>query len=371
MTATTTNTADPRQRPASSASKLTSGQLPRFIEPAILVGTAVVVALVLFAVTQTLNIGVWLFFTAILYLIAIAVASAIVESRRKATDRVIRGLVTSAFVLAVIPLVSTLFTVVAQGISVVNWDFITKVGGSQFNPDTLEVVYVPGALQAVVGTLIITGLATLISVPIGILTAIYLTEYAQPTNPLRRAITFFVDVMTGIPSIVAGLFAFSLFSLIFGPGSFSGISAAVALSVLMIPIVVRSTEEMLRLVPMELREASYALGVPRSTTIIKIVLRTAVSGIVTGVVLAIARIVGETAPIFIAASFTDALNTNPTSGPMQTLAVMAYTNYSFPTTDISASQSQAWGAAFLLVILVVIFNLIARIVATAFAPKTR
>ena len=368
MTASADAGARTHQSPSRS---LTSGQLPRFIEPMVLVGTLVVVGLVVFLLTQTFNIGVWLFFSAVVYLVAIGVGSSIVENRRKATDRVVRGLVVTAFVLAVIPLVSTLVTVVVQGASVVDWQFITQVGGTTFNQDTLEVTYVPGALQAIVGTLIITGIATVISVPIGILTAVYLTEYAQPNNPLRRAITFLVDVMTGIPSIVAGLFAFSLFALIVGPKAFSGFSASIALCVLMIPIVVRSTEEMLRLVPAELREASYALGVPKSTTIMKIVLRTAMSGIVTGVVLAIARIVGETAPIFIAASFTDSFNANPFSDPMQTLAVMAYTSYSFPTTDIATSQAQAWGAALLLVILVVIFNLIARIVATVFAPKSR
>ena len=273
--------------------------------------------------------------------------------------------------LAVAPLISTLWTVVSQGIGVLSWSFITQTGGTRFDPDTLSVVATPGALQAVVGTLIITGIAALISVPIGILTAVYLVEYAQPNNPLRRMITFLVDVMTGIPSIVAGLFAFSLFSLIVGPKAFSGFSASIALCVLMIPIVVRSTEEMLRLVPSELREASLALGVPRSTTIVKIVLRTAASGIVTGVVLAVARVVGETAPIFIAASFTDNFNANPFDGPMQTLPVMAYTAYSFPGQDIAASQAQSWGAALLLVILVVIFNLIARIVATMVAPKSR
>jgi phosphate transport system permease protein len=350
---------------------LTSGQLPRWIEPVALVVVAAVVAGVLFLLSQELNIGVWLFLTAIVYLIAIGVGSSIVENRRKAVDRIVRGLVICAFVLAVIPLVSTLVTVIIQGAAVVNWGFIFNVGGTQFNQDTLEVTTTPGAFQAVIGTLIIAGIATLISVPIGIMTAIYLVEYAQPNNPLRRAITFLVDVMTGIPSIVAGLFAFSLFTLIVGPKAFSGFSASIALCVLMIPIVVRSTEEMLRLVPAELREASYALGVPRAQTIIRVVLRTAASGIVTGVVLAIARIVGETAPIFIAASFTDALNVNPFSDPMQTLAVMAYTNYSFPGTDITSSQAQAWGAALLLVILVVIFNLIARIVATVFAPKSR
>lgn len=353
--------------PRPQANTLTTGQLPRLIELWLVLATALVVglglALVGFSVTG------WLVLTAIVYLGAIATASALVENRRRATDRVIRGLVTAAFLLAVAPLISTLVTVVAQGIGQLNWTFITQSGGSKFDMKTLKVVTTPGALQAVVGTLQITGIATVISVPIGIFTAVYLTEYAAVRSPLRRAVTFLVDVMTGIPSIVAGLFAFSLFSLIVGPKAFSGVSASVALSVLMIPIVVRSTEEMLRLVPMELREASYALGVTKALTIVKIVLRTAASGIVTGVVLAVARVVGETAPIFIAASFTDNFNANPFSGPMQTLPVLAYTGYKFPGQDIAASNQAAWGAALLLVILVVIFNLVARIVARLFAPR--
>jgi phosphate transport system permease protein len=208
-----------------------------------------------------------------------------------------------------------------------------------------------------------------ISIPIGILAAIYLVEYAQPTQWMARTVTFLVDVMTGIPSIVAGLFAFSLFTLIVGPKAFSGFSASVALSVLMIPIVIRSTEEMLKLVSNDLREASFALGVTKFSTIVRIVLPTAIAGIITGVMLAISRVIGETAPIFIAASFTDNFNANPFSGAMQTLPVMAYSGYKFPSQDIAASYQSAWGAALLLVILVVILNLIARIVARVFAPK--
>jgi phosphate transport system permease protein len=175
--------------------------------------------------------------------------------------------------------------------------------------------------------------------------------------------------MSGLPSIVAGLFAFSLFTLVFGPKAFSGFSASIALCVLMIPIVVRSSEEMLKLVPMELREASYALGVSKFLTIWKVVLPTAIAGLVTGVMLAIARVIGETAPIFIAASFTNNFTTNPFSGPMSTLATLAFAGYKFPTTNISGSLASAWGGALLLIILVVILNLIARIVAWVFAPK--
>jgi phosphate transport system permease protein len=346
---------------------LTTGQLPRFFELYALVGSLVVVAGV-FALVGFTIVG-WLVVSAIVYLVAVLVFSSIVENRRKATDRFIRGLVIVAFLLAFIPLVSTLWEVVSRGVHMLSWDFISKSSGRAFDVNTLKVTTTFGALQSIVGTLIITGIAAVISIPIGILTAIYLVEYAQPSHWMARTVTFLVDVMTGIPSIVAGLFAFSLFSIIVGPKAFSGFSASIALCVLMIPIVVRSSEEMLKLVPMELREASYALGVSKFATITKIVLRTAIAGLVTGVMLAIARVIGETAPIFIAASFTDNFNANPFNGPMQTLPVMAYTGYKFPGQDIQTSYDSAWSAALLLVILVVILNLIARLVARAFAPK--
>jgi phosphate transport system permease protein len=349
------------------ANGLTTGQLPRFFELYALVGTLAVVAG--FFALLGFNLVGWLVVSAIVYLVAVGVFSSIVENRRKATDRVVRGLVVVAFLLAFIPLVSTLWEVVARGLPAINLDFLTKSSGTVFDPNTLKVTVTYGALQSVVGTLIITGIAAVISIPIGIMTAIYLVEYAQPTHWMARTVTFLVDVMTGIPSIVAGLFAFSLFTLIVGPKAFSGLSASIALSVLMIPIVVRSSEEMLKLVPMELREASYALGVSKFSTITKIVLRTAIAGLVTGVMLAIARVIGETAPIFIAASFTNNFNANPLAGPMNTLAVAAYANYKFPGQDIAQSFQSAWGSALLLVFIVVILNLIARLVARFFAPK--
>jgi phosphate transport system permease protein len=347
---------------------LKSGQLPRFIELYTLIGSLIVSAGVL-ALMNRLNVVGELVLSAIVYLVVIGVLSSIVENRRKATDRVVRGLVTVAFLLAMAPLISTLATVVIRGFGEVNWAFISTTTAHVFNPKTLVVSTTTGALQSIVGTLIITGIAALISIPIGILTAIYLVEYARGGTWMSRTVTVLVDIMTGIPSIVAGLFAFALFSLVFGPKAFSGISASVALSVLMIPIVVRSSEEMLKLVSLELREASYALGVSKFSTITKIVLPTAIAGLVTGVTLAIARVIGETAPIFIAASFTDNFNSNALFGPMSSLATMAYTGYKFPSTDIQASINSAWGAALLLIILVVILNLIARIVARVFAPK--
>ena len=182
-----------------------------------------------------------------------------------------------------------------------------------------------GAAHAIVGTLVITGVATLISVPIGIMAAIYLNEYGE--GRLRRALTFFVDVMTGIPSIVAGLFAYALFAIFLGPGIRLGIMGSVALSVLMIPIVIRSAEEVLKIVPNHLREAAYALGTPKWKTIVKVVLPTAFAGLVTGVMIAIARIVGETAPLLVTTGVVDSINTNPFQGRMQNLAVYAYNEY--------------------------------------------
>jgi len=346
---------------------LTSGQLPRRVELYTLIGALAVSAAVLGMLGFSI-VG-WLVLSAALYLVGIGVLSTVVENRRKATDRVVRGFVTIAFLLALIPLISTLVTVAGHGWASMTWQFLTQSSGTVFDATTLKVTVVEGALQAVVGTLIITGIAAVISIPIGILAAIYLVEYAQPRQWMARTVTFLVDVMTGIPSIVAGLFAFSLFTLIVGPKAFSGFSASVALAVLMIPIVVRSTEEMLKLVSLDLREASYALGVSKFATITKIVLPTAIAGIVTGVMLAVSRVIGETAPIFMAASFTNNFNSNPFNGPMQTLPVMAYTGYKFPTTDIAASYQSAWGAALLLVLLVVIFNLAARLIARFFAPK--
>jgi phosphate transport system permease protein len=355
------------QTPGPIVNSLTTGQLPRFVELYVMLGSLIVIGGVM--LLMGFNVGGWIFLSIVLYLVALGVLSSITENRRRALDRIVRSLVTIAFLLAIAPLVSTLVTVTAKGIGELNWGFITQTGGAVFNPDTLKVDITAGAWQAIVGTLIITGIAALMSIPIGILTSIYLVEYARPNQWMARAVTFLVDVMTGIPSIVAGLFAFSLFTLLVGPKAFSGFSASVALSVLMIPIVVRSCEEMLRLVPHDLREASFALGVSRFSTITKIVLPTAIAGIITGVMLAIARVIGETAPIFLAASFTDHLNVNPFSGPMQTLPVLAYTGYKFPGQDIAASNASAWGAALLLVLVVVILNIIARVIARLFAPK--
>jgi phosphate transport system permease protein len=224
-----------------------------------------------------------------------------------------------------------------------------------------------GALHAIVGTLLITALAVVISVPIGVMTAIYLVEYGR--GRLARAITFLVDVMTGIPSIVAGLATYAFFVLLLGEGVRSGFMGSVALSILMIPVVVRSSEEILKLVPNELREASYALGVPKWLTIVKVVLRTSLAGITTGVMLSISRVIGETAPLLIVAGFTTSMNYNPFSERMMSLPVFVYNQYVSPGTDAQAYVDRAWAGALTLILIVALLNVVARVVSYFFSPK--
>jgi phosphate transport system permease protein len=292
---------------------------------------------------------------------ALPVWSLAVEGRRKATDRLVTTLVSSAFVLAMFPLFSILWTVISKGSKVLSADFFTY--------SMRNVVGEGGGIyHALVGTLLITGAAAVISIPIGIFAAIYLVEYADG-NRLSRWIRFLVDVMTGIPSIVAGLFAYALFVLFFGEGVRMGVGGSVALSVLMIPILVRSTEEMLKLVPNELREASYALGVPKWRTVSKVVLPTSLAGIVTGITLSIARVIGETAPLLIIVGTTDSVNFNLFDGRMASLPVFAFASQRNPGIPPEFSIDRAWGAALVLLVIVMLLNLVARLVSYFFSPK--
>jgi phosphate transport system permease protein len=340
---------------------LVRGELPRWAPWAILVGSLLVVGVVL-AATGHFGIGLTLVLGAILYAVATYGISRAVEGGRKATDRVVTIVVTVAFLVALVPLVSVVVTVIENGIARFDVAFFTNsmrgvVGAGG------------GGYHAIIGTLIITGLAAAMSIPIGILTAVYLVEYGN--GRLARSITFFVDVMTGIPSIVAGLFAFAFFALFVGPSIRFGLGGAVALSILMIPVVVRSTEEMLKIVPNELREAAYALGTPKWRTIVKIVIPTAIAGIASGVTLAIARVIGETAPLLIIAGLTTGVNLNPFSGRMTTLPVFAYNSYAAPGVPREPFIDRAWTAALVLIVIVLVLNVLARLVARLFAPKTR
>ena len=298
---------------------------------------------------------------------------------RKRKDAAMRLLISLAFIVALVPLISVLWTTIANGVKRLNLNFLSYnmtgvVGG---NP-TPSGGY-GGVQHAIIGTLEITLGAMVISIPIGLMCAVYLVEYSN-RGKLSRAITLLVDVMSGIPSIVAGLFAFSMFTILLGPGTINGFEGSVALSLLMLPTVVKSSEEMLKIVPNDLREASYALGVTKQRTITKIVLRTALPGIVSGCILAIARVIGETAPLLMTAGYIASTNVNLFSGQMTTLPVYVYQEYSKLNANcpvgadascvITIPMERAWAAALVLIVLVLILNLIGRLVAKVFAVKT-
>lgn len=320
-----------------------------------------VVAVAFGALMLVLGMGVVgaVVLAAVVYILALPLWSLAIEGRRSATDRLMTALIWSAFGVAVVPLVSLIWRVVSKGAGRIDGTFLSY---SFFKTQIDQPV---GIYHAIIGTLLVTLGATIISVPVGVMAAVYLVEYGKG-NKLAKAITFLVDVMTGIPSIVAGLFAFALFTLIFGPAYVSGFGGSVALSLLMIPIVVRATEEMLMLVPDELREAAYALGTPKWKTIVRIVLPTALGGILTGITLAISRVIGETAPLLLIASATDRTNMNLFDGAMTTLPVLIYGQN---LRGDAPAEAIAWGAAFILIVIVMVLNLAARIVGKIFAPK--
>ena len=345
---------------------LTTGQLPKGTTPIALLASWIVFGIVFgilaaSGVTKNFNLVGTIFFGTVLFDVVIYVVSYLVEGRRKAKDRLVTSLVATAFIIALLPLVSLIGTVVGDGVARLDIQYFTYSMRNVIGEGG-------GALHAIIGTLEITLMAALISVPVGLLTSVYLVEYGR--GALARAITFFVDVMIGIPSIVAGLFVFALFALLTGnPGIRSGFMGSVALSVLMIPVVVRSSEEILKLVPNELREASLALGVPKWLTVVKVVLPTSLAGITTGVMLAIARVIGETAPLLIVAGFTTSVNYNLFSDRMMSLPVFVYTQYAQQGPIAEPFLERAWTGALALIIIVMLLNLIGRIIAKVFAPK--
>ncbi|WP_423721987.1 phosphate ABC transporter permease PstA [Arthrobacter caoxuetaonis] len=356
------------------SSSLTKNRLPGYAMWAVLAASVILGAAL--SALLGFHIASFAIFSAVLFVAAGTILTRVVEGSRRAADRFATNLIYGAFILALVPLVSVIFTVLVRGIPGLSPDFLfTSMGGMTGTVDNNTVEtggpVLGGAYHAIMGTLLITLWATVISVPIGLLTAVYLVEYSKG-GPLARAITFFVDVMTGIPSIVAGLFAAAFFGLLFGPGTRTGFVAAVALSVLMIPVVVRSTEEMLKIVPNELREAAYALGVRKWRTILKVVVPTAISGIASGVTLAIARVIGETAPLLVTAGFVNTINLNVFAGWMASLPTFIYRQLMSPTspTNTDPSTQRAWAAALLLIVMVMLLNLAARLVARIFAPKT-
>ncbi|MGW1218371.1 phosphate ABC transporter permease PstA [Streptomyces californicus] len=300
----------------------------------------------------------WGMLSALFFLVISYVATTVVENQRQAKDRLATSVMWVCFLVAVVPLASLLWTTVVRGAERLDGYFLTHSMAGVLGFEESGGVY-----HALIGTLEQVGIATVISVPLGLLTAVYLVEYGK--GSLAKAVTFFVDVMTGIPSIVAGLFILSI--MLIANLEPSGLMGALALTILMIPVVVRSTEEMLKLVPNELREASLALGIPKWRTILKVVLPTAIGGITTGVMLAIARIAGETAPIILLVFGSQLINTNPFEGAQSSLPFYIYEQYKIGEV---ASYDRAWAAALVLIAFVMILNLVARGIARWKAPKT-
>jgi phosphate transport system permease protein len=308
------------------------------------------------------GIGNWVLVVvlgAAFYLVGLNVVASRIEGKRAARNRAMKSLIYSACVLAILPLASVVWTLVSKGVARLDAAFFNSSMNNIGARDPEG-----GAYHAIIGTLEQVGLATLMSVPLGVLGAIYLVEYGR--GKFAATVRFFVDVMTGIPSIVAGLFILSFWVLIVSPWfnngqpRFSGFAAALALAVLMLPTIVRSTEEMLRLVPGPLREGSYALGVPQWKTIISVVLPTALPGIVTGIMLAVARAAGETAPVLLVAGGAAAINFDPFGGNQQSLSLFVYQQAG----DASRyAPDRAWTAALTLVALVLVLTIAAKLLA--------
>lgn len=333
------------------ASPLAGRRMPRW-SPVAAAAAAVAVALGLFALTPLSGHAEFVLVTVLLYLVGLAAASAAVEGRRRAIDRIMTNLLLASVLLAVLPLVAVLGTVLARGLARFDATFLTHSMRAVAEQDPGG-----GAYHAIVGTLEQVGLASAIAVPFGLLVAIYLVEYAR--GRLGRAVSFFVDVMTGLPSIVAGLFVLALWILVLGQ-PFSGFAGSLALVILMLPIVVRSAEEIITLVPDALREASYALGVPTWVTVLRIVLPTALPGILTGVMLAVARVTGETAPVLLVVFGNPSININPFSGSQESLPLFVFSEAGLP--DATAID-RAWAGALALILIVAVLNVLARVAA--------
>ncbi|OUD01413.1 phosphate ABC transporter permease PstA [Streptomyces swartbergensis] len=340
-------------------STLRGARLPKWSPYAIAAGS-IAVAIGIGVVGGLHSRVQWGLIAAILYVVASYAIATMVEGKRQAKDRMVTSLVWVAFLLAVIPLASLVWSTVARGVKVLDLYFLTHSMGVVADTEPGGGIY-----HAILGTLEQVGLATVIAAPIGVLTAIYLVEYGR--GNLSKAITFFVDVMTGIPSIVAGLFILSLM-LIFEMQPF-GFAGSLALAILMMPVVVRSTEEMLKLVPNELREASLALGVPKWRTILKVVLPTSLGGITTGIMLSIARITGETAPVLLLVWGNPLINANPFEGAQASLPLYIYQQYA-NSAGSGAAYDRAWAASLTLIAFVMLLNLVARGIARWKAPST-
>jgi phosphate transport system permease protein len=281
------------------------------------------------------------------------------RSWRRTKNRIATVLMVIAMIIVTLPLGWVVYAVISRGASIISWTFLTSP-----IPPVVAPASVGGMGPAVVGTILITFWATLMAVPLGILGAVYINEYGG-RGPIATIVRFMADVMTGVPSIVMGLFIFSIWTLHFG---FSGFAGALALACLMLPIVIRSSEEMLKLVPNSLREASYALGSTRTRVTVTVVLPAALSGIVSGSLLAVARGAGETAPLLFTILTVTTVNRNVFHGPNTALATQIFSNATQP---YPGAESRAWGAALTLIAIAFILMIAARIVTARFSRQAR
>jgi len=295
--------------------------------------------------------------------VAVAPNRSILRSRRAPTGRTARNviaqlLIIAAVVIAMVPLVLIMVFVVNKGASVISGDFLTgdipitdtSVGG--------------GMGPAIVGTFVITGVATLMAVPLGVLGGIYLNEYGRVSR-LARVIRFLSEIMTGVPSIVMGLFIYTFWVLHFKEQT--GFAGSLALGCLMLPVVIRTTEEMLKLVPADLREGSYALGSRRARTIRTVVLPHAAPGIVSGGLLAVARAAGETAPLVFTIGIVSSTNWSPFKGTNTALSTQIFRNAASP---FQGAQDRAYGAALTLILIVFLFTALARVVTAIYTRRS-
>ena len=275
------------------------------------------------------------------------------SGKRKTSNIIAYGLVYAAIAVALIPLGWVLFELLHRGIGQV----VTAEWWGKSQLGVTSDMAAGGAVHAMIGTFVQVTICAVLSIPIGVFTAVYLVEYGN-NGRLAQITTFMVDILSGVPSIVAALFVYSMWIVLFGFER-SGMAVALALVLLMIPVVVRTTEEMLRIVPQDLREAAYALGVPKWKTIIKIVLPTAWSGIVTGIMIAIARVMGESAPVLILVGSSASINWSPFSGNQSSLPLMMLDMY---RADFQGpAVDKMWGAALTLVLLIAVLTIGARI----------
>jgi phosphate transport system permease protein len=274
---------------------------------------------------------------------------------RRTKNNIATILMWTSFVIILVPLAFVLIKVVAAGASVISWQFLTN----STIPPNVAAVGAGGMGAAVVGTLEITGLAALIAIPLGVLGAVYINEYGGG-GILGRLVAFMSDVMTGVPSIVMGLFIYTIWILHFG---YSGMAGSFALACLMLPVVIRSSYEMLRLVPDSLRQGAYALGATKARVTLTVVIPAAIGGIVSGALLAVARAAGETAPLIFTILTVEQTNSNVFSGPNTALSMQIFVN---ATSPYVGAEARAWGAALTLIAITFILMIAARIVTARF-----